>query len=189
MARIVATAIQTGLSTFKGITVIKFIGKMAGGNPLPSRPAARLVWNGLIGGLLGIGVIAILTQSFGLPFMMAPLGATCVLLFAVPDAPLAQPRNVIGGHLVSSFVGIVVAKYLGVSPLCMGIAVGVAIALMQLTRTLHAPAGADPLVVILAGGVTWDFLLVPVLASSVVLVLIALVLNNASSTSQWPKYW
>ncbi|MDD0973035.1 MAG: HPP family protein [Hafnia sp.] len=169
--------------------MLKFIGKMAGGSPLPPRPAARMVWNGLIGGLLGISVIAILTQSFGLPFMMAPLGATCVLLFAAPDAPLAQPRNVIVGHLLSSFVGIVVAKYLGVTPLYMGLAVGAAIALMQVTRTLHAPAGADPLVILLAGGADWDFLFMPVTVSSVILVAIALVLNNASTANKWPKYW
>ncbi|GAB7529533.1 HPP family protein [Pseudomonas sp. 3A(2025)] len=163
--------------------------KLAGDQPLPPRPGLRQILNGLIGGTVGIGVIACLTQVFGMPLMMAPLGATCVLLFALPDTPLAQPRNVIGGHFLASLVGILFAKYIGVSPLCMGLAVGLAIALMQLTRTLHAPAGANPLVIMTASAVGWDFLLTPVLAGSVILVSIALVVNNADAKRSWPRYW
>ena len=169
--------------------MINLSGKMQGGQPLPPRPSVWQVITGLIGGALGIGIIAYLTQASGLPLIMAPFGATCVLLFAAPDSPLAQPRNVIGGHFVASFVGIFFIKYIGVNPLCMGLAVGVAIALMQLMRVVHPPAGANPLVILLAGSADWSFLLTPVLASSIVLVLVALMVNNVGKSRNWPKYW
>lgn len=163
--------------------------KIRGNTAPPPRPQPWQVITGLLGGALGIGAIAQLAYSQGLPLLMAPLGATCVLLFAAPDTPLAQPRNVIGGHLVSSLIGLLFLKFIGAGPVEMGLAVGVAIALMQLTRTLHAPAGADPLVVLMSGKVGWSFLAAPVLASAVLLVLIALLVNNIGNNKQWPRYW
>ncbi len=120
---------------------------------------------------------------------MAPLGASCFLLFGVPDAPFAQTRNVIAGHLLSSLVGLVFFKYIGVSPVEMGLAVGIAIGLMLVTRTSHPPAGADPLVIMIVGNLSWGFLITPVLVSTVILVLIALVFNNVGNGRSWPRYW
>lgn len=165
------------------------LNKVRGNGPLPARPGHWQVLAGLIGGSIGIGLIALLSHAQNLPLLMAPFGATCVLLFAAPDTPLAQPRNVIGGHLVSSLVGLLFLKYVGTSPVEMGLAVGLAIALMQVTRTLHAPAGADPLVVLMAGKAGWSFLFAPVLASAVILVMVAIVVNNVGQNRQWPRYW
>lgn len=167
----------------------RILNKIRGNTTPPPRPHHWQVVTGLIGGAMGIGTIALLAHSAGLPLLMAPFGATCVLLFAAPDTPLAQPRNVIGGHLISSLVGLLFLKFIGAGPVEMGLAVGVAIALMQLTRTLHAPAGADPLVVLMSGKVGWSFLAAPVLASAVLLVLIALLVNNVGYNKQWPRYW
>jgi CBS-domain-containing membrane protein len=155
----------------------------------PPAPPWRQIMNGLFGGSVGIGIVALLTQAYHLPLLMAPLGASCFLLFGAPDAPFAQPRNVIFGHLLSSLVGLLFAKYIGVGPLELGIAVGVAIALMLATRTSHPPAGADPVVVIVAGHLGWNFLLTPVLASTVLLVLVATVINNIGKNRSWPRYW
>jgi CBS-domain-containing membrane protein len=163
--------------------------KIRGGGALPARPTLWQVINGLVGGTLGIGSVAILTRMFHLPLLMAPLGATCVLLFAATDSPLAQPRSVVGGHFLASLVGLIFLKFVGATPLDMALAVGLAIALMQLTHTLHAPAGADPLVVLVAGKATWSFLIAPVLLSSVLLVMIALLVNNTGRNRRWPKYW
>ena len=163
--------------------------KIRGNSALPARPTIWQMVNGLIGGSLGISTVAMLSNIYHLPLLIAPFGATCVLLFAAPDSPLAQPRNVIGGHLISSLVGLVFLQYIGAGPIEMGIAVGVAIALMQLTRTLHAPAGADPLVVMMMGNATWWFLVEPVLISSLLLVFIALIVNNSGKLKKWPKYW
>nr|WP_236617153.1 HPP family protein [Halomonas anticariensis] len=120
---------------------------------------------------------------------MAPFGATCVLLFAAPGAPLAQPRNVIGGHLIAATVGLVMMNVFGSGIWQMAVGVGVAIALMQFFRAVHPPAGANPLVVLTAGVHDWSFLATPVLAGSVVLVAIALVINNIGQAKQWPQYW
>ncbi|MFC3865318.1 HPP family protein [Alcaligenes aquatilis] len=163
--------------------------RIQGGGVLPPRPQSKQVLLSFLGGAIGIMVIAYLTQQFGLPLMMAPFGATCALLFAAPDSPLAQPRSVIGGHFISSLVGVVIAKYVGAGPVEMGLAVGLAIALMHASRTLHAPAGADPLVILLAGEASWSYLFVPSLLGSIVLVVIAVVINNVGHEKAWPKYW
>ena len=99
-----------------------------------------------LGGFLVIFLLAQLTQSLHALLLIAPFGASCVLVFALPQTPVAQPRNLIGGHLISTAVGLAVFALLGASPLSYALAVGAAIAAMQLTGTLHPPAGADPIV-------------------------------------------
>jgi CBS-domain-containing membrane protein len=132
--------------------------------------------------------LTLLAQWCGTPLLLAPFGATCVLIFALPDSPLAQPRAVIGGHLLSSLVGLVALHVFGGGLLAPALAVGAAIALMQLTRTVHAPAGGDPLVVLL-GGAPWSFLLAPVLAGSLLLVGCALLANNLTPGRRYPRCW
>ncbi|MFT4158616.1 HPP family protein [Shinella sp.] len=137
----------------------------------------------LVSGLGGAGAIwllAALTESLGQLLLIAPFGASCVLLFALPQSPLARPRNVIGGHVISALIGLLVLTFIGNSVLAMGIGVGLAIALMQFTGTLHPPAGGDPLVVILTGA-GWSFLLQPILAGTAALVLVAWIYHRAIS--------
>jgi CBS-domain-containing membrane protein len=103
-----------------------------------------------LGGFLVILLLAQLTRNLHALLLIAPFGASCVLAFALPQSPLAQPRNLIGGHLISTAIGLAVFSWLGTSPVSFGLAVGLAIAAMQLTGTLHPPAGADPIVVIMS---------------------------------------
>ena len=119
---------------------------------------------------------------------MAPFGASCVLAFGMPDSPLAQPRNIIGGHVIATLVGLAVLHTLGDSWWSAALAVGLALAAMQQTRTLHAPAGANPLVVI-ASHAPLSFVVTPVLAGSLVIVAVAWCLNNARQANSYPKYW
>lgn len=163
--------------------------KIKGTSACPPRPDLMQILTGLVGGILAISAIAWLTRLAEIPLLMAPFGATCVLLFAVPSSPLAQPRNVIGGHFIAALVGIVIFQLAGSGPLPMAIAVGLAIALMQLCRAVHPPAGANPLVIMLAGINEYHFLLTPVLAGSFILVLVALVINNLGADKRWPSYW
>jgi CBS-domain-containing membrane protein len=93
-------------------------------------------------------------------------------VFALPDSPLARPRNVIGGHAISTLTGLIVYHTSGNHIWSLAIAVALSIYLMQLTDTLHPPAGADPIVVIVAGA-GWSFLFAPVIAGAVILVGIA----------------
>lgn len=141
-----------------------------------------------IGGTIAIGVIAYLTKEMNMPLIMAPFGATCVLAFGVPDSPLAQPRNIIGGHLLATTIGLLCLTFLGTAWYSLAIGVGAAIGLMLLTKTTHPPAGADPLVIILAGA-NWSFLINPVLTGSIIITVIALLFNNMSKKRKYPKYW
>lgn len=119
---------------------------------------------------------------------MAPFGASCVLAFGMPDSPLAQPRAVIGGHLVATLAGLILGHLFGDGVLVCAVGVGLALAAMQLTRTVHAPAGADPLIVIAAHAPV-SYLFSPVLAGSLVIVLTAYCVNNIRSAKSYPRYW
>lgn len=143
---------------------------------------------GLIGGFITITLLGLLTKDAHSLWLIAPFGASCVLAFGVWNAPLSQPRNIIGGHLISSFIGIVMYKLMGNSPVSIGIGVGLAIAIMILTKTTHPPAGADPIVAIMAGS-SWGFLFKPVLLGAVIIVIIAIIVNNFSKLRKYPTFW
>ncbi|GGP67201.1 hypothetical protein GCM10009347_35820 [Shewanella algicola] len=165
--------------------------KLKGGGSLPPRPSLLQLLKGLIGGTLGILCLCLLGQYSEVPWLMAPFGATCVILFAAPTSPLAQPRNVIGGHFIAASVGLAALYGLGDSYITMSVAVGVAIMAMQFLRAVHPPAGANPIVIILAGksAVSLSFLVTPVLVGSVLLVVIASLVNNYGVKDGWPVYW
>ncbi|WP_168788579.1 HPP family protein [Paraburkholderia aromaticivorans] len=134
---------------------------------------------GFLGGTLAIGVLGAIGKLTGLPLLIAPFGASSVLLFAAPDSAFARPRNLMLGHLIASAIGLAVFWGAGAGIWQAAVAVGAAIAAMQLTRTVHPPAGADPLVIMLAGGMSPRFLLLPILAGVLLLHLIAILFNNS----------
>jgi CBS domain-containing membrane protein len=150
---------------------------------------------------VGIFVITAPTLYLGLPgsanlFLIGSFGATAVLLYGVPHSELAQPRNVIGGHVLSAFVGVTAYKLVGGHlGLAAALAVAVSVAVMLLTRTLHPPAGATALIAVLgpqkvyALGYGYPFF--PVLAGAALMVLVALVCNNLSASEEWsyPVTW
>jgi CBS-domain-containing membrane protein len=138
-----------------------------------------------VGGFLIIFLLAQLSTSLHAMLLIAPFGASCVLVFALPQSPLAQPRNLIGGHLISSAVGLLVLTVLGPGPLSLGLAVGLAITAMQLTGTLHPPAGADPIVVIMAKA-AWPFLFAPVLFGALTIVVLAAGYHRWISKRSYP---
>lgn len=165
------------------------IDKFYGGGKLPPKPKFIDVLRGFVGGFIGIFGLSFLTSFTGYPMLMAPFGATCVILFAASASPLAQPRNVIGGHLISTFIGLSAFYLFGGSAFVMAIAVGGAIVAMQFLRVVHPPAGANPIVIILAGTYGFDFMVFPVLLGCVFLVGIASIINNLGTTNKWPTYW
>ncbi|KJZ16076.1 membrane protein [Marinomonas sp. S3726] len=165
------------------------MGRFSGGGKLVPKPDAKAIATGFIGGFVGILSLALLTSWSGYPLLMAPFGATCVILFTAAAAPFAQPRNVIGGHFISALVGLIALYFFGQGPIVMAFAVATAIAAMQFFRAVHPPAGANPLVILMAGSAGFDFLLLPVLSGSIVLVGVAAVINNAKADAKWPLYW
>lgn len=154
----------------------------------PPAPSLRFTTVSFIGAVIAIGATGWLSHISGVPWLMASFGASCVLAFGVPESPLAQPRSIIGGHIVATVVGMLMLHSLGSSWWTGALAVGLALGAMQQTRTLHAPAGANPLVV-LAASAPVNFLVTPVLTGSIVIVAVAWCVNNARSRGSYPKYW
>lgn len=162
--------------------------RLRGGASAPPRATMREILLAGLGGMIAISLLALLTSFAGVPALMAPLGASCFLIFAAPESPFAQPRNVVGGHLVSTAVGLLALAVAGPEWWVMGIAVGLSIVAMQITRTGHPPAGADPLVVLLVRP-DWAFLATPVLVGALAVVGTALIFNNLRPGTVYPKYW
>lgn len=121
-------------------------------------------------------------------WLMAPFGATMVLLFALPDSPLAQPRNIIAGHIMTTAIGLAVMGLVGVSFWSLGLAVGLAISLMMLTGTVHPPAGANPLLVMLTGQ-PLSFVMTPVATGVLLIVLMGWVWHRLIMKRQYPVRW
>ncbi|MEB3755074.1 HPP family protein [Acinetobacter sp. MD2(2019)] len=145
------------------------------------QPSCSEILKALFGGSLSIGLLLLLSQWSGHLWIMAPFGASCVLLYAAAQSPLAQPRNVILGHFITACIGLIFLKLLGVHVWSIALSVGCAIAMMQWLGCVHPPAGANPLVILLtANTIHYDgyFLIFPVLSGAVALVLIAKCVNN-----------
>lgn len=168
---------------------MSFIEKLKGdGAPLPPQPTAKAVSLAWLGGFIAIAAVAALTDFFSVALLLGSFGASCVLVFGYPDVPFSQPRNVVAGHVISSLVGLAFLSVFGPHWWAVALAVGTAIALMMVTRTVHPPAGSNPVIVFLTQP-TWGFLLFPTLVGALVLVVVALIYNNATRDTKYPKYW
>lgn len=162
--------------------------KIKGEGITPLKANVKDAMTGLLGSFLTISILAVLTSITSTEFLIAPFGASCVLAFGVWNSPLSQPRNIIGGHVISTFVGLSIHYIFGNGPWAIGLAVGLAIAALMLTKTTHPPAGADPLVVMM-GDYNWSFLFLPVFVGSLFIVLLALLINNLRSDRNYPTFW
>jgi CBS-domain-containing membrane protein len=166
-----------------------FVLKLKGdGAALPARSSYKAIALAWLGGVIAIATIAGLGDWLSLALILGSFGASCVLIFAYPDVPFSQPRNVIFGHFISSLVGLIFLTVFGAHWWSLALAVGTAIAAMMLTRTVHPPAGSNPVIVFLTQP-AWSFLWYPTLAGAVLLVVVALIYNNAIRNARYPKYW
>jgi len=153
--------------------------------PAPLSVSRREIWLGCLGAGLGLlGTEWLSHQSLGElnPWFIAPMGASAVLLFAVPASPLAQPWSIVGGNLVSALIGVLCAHTLGHGGLAAGTAGAGAIAAMFALRCLHPPGGAVALTAVLGGPAIsqlgYGYALWPVATNSALLLAIALLFNN-----------
>ena len=131
------------------------------------------------GAFLCISVLAYL-NSFDESnlWLIPPFGASMVLVMAVHESPLAHPKNILFGHIISAFSGVFVFSVLGSSFISLGLAVGLAIFLMMATKTVHPPAGANPIIAIL-GAKGIGFILMPVAVGASFIVLFAIIYNKS----------
>ena len=148
---------------------------------------------GAAGGAIAIASMEAFSATTAFPLVAIPFATSIVVVLGSPKAEPAQPRALIGGHLVSTLVGLLIAKLCGPAPWAAALAVGLAMVAMHLTDTFHPPAGIDPLVVVV-NNMSWSFLVVPVGAGAVLLALFAfawhnLVTRGANRGDSWPVRW
>lgn len=148
-----------------------------------------------IGAFLGIGLVGLLADALPMLHLLliGSFGASAVLLYGAPQAPFSQPRNLFGGHLISAAVGVACFRYLpDVSVLQEAAAVATAIALMMLTHTIHPPGGATALIAVIGSDAVhalgWAYLF-PVLMGALLLLLVAIVVNNLFEPGSYPDRW
>ncbi|ACA98294.1 MULTISPECIES: HPP family protein [unclassified Picosynechococcus] len=141
-----------------------------------------------LGSFIGISTLAYISVYSSYPLIAAPFGATAVLVFGVPESPLAQPRNVIVGNVIGACSCVVLFHLFGDAPWVMGLAVAVTIKLMQLTRTVHPPSGAVALIGILSHA-SWQFILTPALCGSVLIVWLTVIFSRVVPGRPYPKHW
>jgi len=152
--------------------------------PAPQAVNARERLRVVVGACLGLLLAGLLSRGAmpaALPWLVAPLGASAVLVFGVPASPLAQPWAVVGGNTLSALVGIACMNWLPLAPLpTAAVAVALAIATMFLLRCLHPPGGAAALLMVLTATHDWHFALLPVALNSLLLVLAGMAYNTAT---------
>ena len=155
--------------------------------PRPAMSLRYALWS-FLSATLGILAICEITALVGHPLLIGSFGASAVLLFGATESPLAQPRNLVGGHFLSACVAVSMVALFGSSPLTMALAVGLAIFVMNLTNTTHPPGGATALIGV-QGAVGPDFILLPVLAGALILLVMAVFTNNVVYHRSYPRHW
>lgn len=163
----------------------KFKGLSESPPPAPAIKQVGFVW---LGGFLAAATVGFLAYYTKQPLVLGSFGASIFVLFILPDTPFAQPRNVIGGHFISTLVGLVFFHLISSEWWSMALALATALSLMQFLRVPHPPAGSNPFIVFLVGA-NWDYLITPTLVGSVVIVLVALFYNNLQKEKTYPRYW
>ncbi|HET97576.1 MAG TPA: HPP family protein [Desulfurivibrio alkaliphilus] len=177
---------------------MNYLTKMKGGGKCPPRVKVGYIAWSWLGALLGIAAVAGLHYGWladrGLVMIIGSFGASAVLIYGATNSPLAQPRNLVGGHLVSALVGVACYQLLPEQPaLASALAVATAIALMQLTGTLHPPGGATALIAVIGGeeihALGFLYALVPAASGALIMLLVALLVNNLAPGRKYPEYW
>jgi CBS-domain-containing membrane protein len=172
-------------------------------------PLSEVTWS-FIGSFMCIAFLAALTYNLvgastpvdysNFVLIVGSMGATATLIYAAPSSPLAQPRNAIGGHVLSAIIGVAVRVVItdaacGGRCLWLGCALGVSlsISVMQLTGTLHPPGGAIALIAVAGGpgisALSWWYVLFPAALGSVLMVIVGVLVNNLSPLRAYPQRW
>ncbi len=166
----------------------------------PRKSVSKIIWS-WIGAFLGIFLVSVIGRCLASTgttnlFLIGSFGASAVLIYGAPMAEFSQPRNLVGGHVFSAIVGVTVFILLGSdSILAAPTAVSLAIVAMHFTRTLHPPGGATALIAIIGGdkihSLGYVYVLSPVLIGAILMLLVALLVNNMSSNPKrhYPVYW
>lgn len=172
-----------------------YLGKMRGERVKHTTPDIRDALWSWVGAFAGMGAICWLSAHWLAQHLLivASFGATSVLLYAAPESPFAQPRNVLLGSVLSAVVGVACFQLLGSTALAVTLAVSLSILLMQLTHSVHPPGAAAALVAVIGGpevtGLGWWYPVMPIGMGCVVMVLVAVLVNNLARHRRYPLRW
>jgi CBS-domain-containing membrane protein len=177
---------------------MEYFKKMKGATTSPPKvPLIEMVWS-WIGAFAGISVVAYIHYNLlkGTDFMMmiGSFGASAVLIYGAVRSPLAQPRNLIGGHVISAIIGVTFYKLLpGQMWLASSMAAATAILAMHATKTLHPPGGATALIAVSGSQQIHDlgyfYVIMPAAVGAFILLIVALLINNIPKNRRYPEYW
>jgi len=172
--------------------------KMTGTTQSPPRVSpAEIFWSWL-GAFLGIAAVAYINYGFlektEFVMIIGSFGASAVLIYGAIKSPLAQPRNLLGGHVISALIGVTCFKILDPHLwLAAALAVATSIAVMHATKTLHPPGGATALIAVISGpkiaNLGYLYALMPVGAGALVMLAVALLVNNLAPQRRYPEFW
>ena len=180
------------------MTFKTYVAKMRGGGQCPpgvSLPEVGWSW---AASLVGISLCSYVSSRYFEPqdwtLLLGSFGASAVLIYAAISSPMAQPRHLVGGHMLSGFMGVLSYQLWGATPwLAAGLGVSGAIVAMLVTRTVHPPGGATALLAVIGGpklhALGYWYVLVPAGAGACLLLLVALVVNNLAPHRRYPEYW
>ncbi len=178
--------------------IAEYLSKMKGGAKSPPGVGmSELIWSWL-GSALGIGICGYLSSRYfeprDLSLLIGSFGASAVLVYGAIKSPLAQPRNLIGGHVFSGLTGVACYHLFGNTVwLAAAMAVSLAIVVMLATKTLHPPGGATALIAVIGGpkihALGFLYAIIPAGAGAMILLIVAMVVNNLSKNRRYPEYW
>ncbi len=177
---------------------MNFFNKMKGGGQSPPTVSlSEIIWS-WTGAFCGIMPVAFLNYNlFGktdMVFIIGSFGASAVLIYGAVRSPLAQPRNFIGGHIISAIIGVAIYKLFNANIwLASSLSVATAIAAMHVTKTLHPPGGATALIAVIGSqkihNLGFYYVFVPVGAGALIMLIVALLVNNLCKTRKYPEFW
>jgi CBS-domain-containing membrane protein len=177
---------------------MEYFKKMKGTTKSPPTVSLSEIFWSWIGAFFGIGAVAFINYNIfkgtDLVMIIGSFGASAVLIYGAIRSPLAQPRNLIGGHIISAIVGVTIYKLLHNQMwLAAAVAVATAIAIMHATRTLHPPGGATALIAVIGSpkvhNLGYLYAVIPAGLGAVIMLLIAVLINNIPANRQYPEYW
>lgn len=176
----------------------QYFKKMKGGSVCPPMvPLSEVAWS-WVGAFIGIAAVAWLHYNFlaatDMVMVIGSFGASAVLIYGAIKSPLAQPRNLVGGHLVSAIIGVTFYKLFPSDLwIAASLAVATAIAVMHLTRTLHPPGGATALIAVIGSGkvhaLGYLYVLIPAVSGALIMLIVALLVNNIPRARRYPDFW
>jgi len=177
---------------------VSYLGKWKGSTTSPPRVGlGEILWS-WIGAFIGISAVGYANYNVvadtDLVMIIGSFGASAVLIYGAINSPLAQPRNLIGGHVISAVIGVAAYQlFSGSMWLACGVAVATAIAVMHATKTLHPPGGATALIAVIGSAkihaLGYLYAIIPAGLGAAIMLIVALLVNNVPRNRRYPVFW